>query len=457
MTELAEPSHPVEGIVTMRSFTARPQARRYRFVCLRVQRLEDRALPSATLLDVYPVIMAGYLKGSPADSPGERVDPNTVESPFAGVGSILISTAKTTRIGTGAAIGPRHILTAAHVVDLNADGRVDAKDGTNGVYFVLNYGENLSHRIAVSEFDLHPDFTGFNRPAVNDDIAVLTLAEDLPEGVPIYSLPTSDLLSNTQLTMVGYGRSGNGVQGYTTLANPTVKRVGGNMVDGFYGQDDRDKPAANEVFRFDFDGPKGNGLLGGPTLGNDVETQLGSGDSGGPSFVVKPDGGYVIVGVNSFVQGLYAPKFGSMGGGMNVYSYLSFIASVLPAELDRDLEITADPLPVNPLPINGPTPIPLTPAKAGILIGAKPVSFEMPTFAEQTIDRYHQSKPIAWAFESDETDDTEPTFESRLFESDELVSTESIDSFDLLSIGGLVSVDVGLFDLVPDGSMAFEE
>src|SRR5262245_59356681 len=133
MIELPDPSNPVEGIVTMPSPNARQQAWRYRFVCLRVERLDDRALPSATLPDVYPVIMASYLKGTPADSPAKRVDPNTTESPFAGVGSILVTTAKTSFIGTGTAIGPRHILTAAHVVDLNADGRVDARDGTQGV------------------------------------------------------------------------------------------------------------------------------------------------------------------------------------------------------------------------------------------------------------------------------------------------------------------------------------
>jgi len=136
----------------------------------------------------------------------------------------------------------------------------------------------------------------------------------------------------THLYMVGYGRSGDGVSGYTTGASFTVKRHGENMVDAFYGQDDARKPAANEVFRFDFDGPDlSTNVMGGGTLGNEKETTLGGGDSGGPSFVLK-DGAnpalatsYLLAGVNTFTQGTTAPDFGSLGGGINVYSYRSWI------------------------------------------------------------------------------------------------------------------------------------
>ena len=439
-----------------RSSITRPRTRRLRLICLRVDRLDDRALPSTTISEpVFPVIMAGYAKGSPTDSPSNRVDPNTSESPFAGVGSILVTTSRSTFIGSGTAIGPRHILTAAHVVDLNADGKVNASDGTQGVYFILNYGEDQSHRIAVSQFDLHPDYTGFNRPAINDDIAILTLAEDLPEGVPIYSLPTSDLLADTTVTMIGYGRAGDGVRGYTTLANPTIKRFGQNTVDGFYGQDDKGKPIANEVFRFDFDGPKGNGPLGGPTLGNDIETQFGSGDSGGPSFFETPEGAYIVVGVNSFVQGI-APRFGSMGGGMNVFSYLSFIESVLPYDMGRDLEGVPPVSEETPIigPSTEPSPAP-APAKPGIAIGAKRVSVEMPTQTrESSVDFASGS---TWAVGEDEKKDSTILSEFRLTETDVQENADSINSFEPLSLSGLVSIDLGLLSLAADGSLSIEE
>ncbi len=296
---------------------------------LRVERLEDRATPAAGPVDVFhPMVIAGSARGTPGDTPSDRIDPNTPSSPYAGVGSVEVVAKGVSFIGTGTVIGKRYVLTAAHVVDLNNDGKVDRKDGIQGVYFVLNTDGDQSAKIAVTGFNLDPDFTGFSRPSVNDDVAVLVLAEDVPDGVPIYSLPQSELKAGTVVTMVGYGRSGDGVRGYTTPASPFVKRVGENTVDAFYGQDDKGRPQGNETFRFDFDGPNGNGPLGGPTLGNDQETQLGGGDSGGPAFATV-DGQLTLVGVTSFTQGANAPRFGSMGGGTNLYPYVPFINSVV--------------------------------------------------------------------------------------------------------------------------------
>ena len=69
-------------------------------------------------------------------------------------------------------------------MDLNNDGKFNAKDGTTGVYFLLNNDGDVTYKIAVTAFNLHPDFTGFNHPAVNDDLAILTLAEDAPTTSP---------------------------------------------------------------------------------------------------------------------------------------------------------------------------------------------------------------------------------------------------------------------------------
>jgi hypothetical protein len=293
---------------------------------LHVEALEDRATPAVGPTDVFhPMVIAGSPKAAPADSTDQRIDPNSTDSPFAGVGSIQVQTKATSFIGTGTVIGKRSVLTAAHVVDLNNDGKVDGRDGAQGVYFILNVGGDQTAKIAVTGFRIAPDFSGFNHPAVNDDLAVLTLAEDIPEGIPIYSLPTSELEAGTVLTLVGYGRAGDGLHGYTASATPSVKRVGANTADAFYGQDDKGRPDANEVFRFDFDGPTGKGPLGGPTLGNDKETQLGGGDSGGPAFSVGDGGQLTLVGVTSFTQGANAPRFGSMGGGINLYAYQSFL------------------------------------------------------------------------------------------------------------------------------------
>lgn len=297
---------------------------------LRIELLEDRATPAVgSVADVFhPMVVAGAYLANPSDTPDQRIDPNTTASPYGGVGSIQVKTRGGSSIGTGVAIDRRHVITAAHVIDLNSDGKFDRKDGTQGVYFIVNYGGDQTSKIGVAKFKIHPDFTGFNVPAVNDDIAILTLARDLPVNVPTYALPLTGIAPGTVLTMVGYGRSGDGIAGYTTSASATIKRVGGNTADAFIGQDDPGRPEVNEVFRFDFDGSDGRGLLGGETLGNTIETTIGPGDSGGPAFA-HGEGGLSLVGLNTFTQGADAPRFGSLGGGVILYAYMEFINSVL--------------------------------------------------------------------------------------------------------------------------------
>jgi hypothetical protein len=309
-----------------------------------VEKLEERA---------NPIVVGGL-----GSSPDAIVDPNTATSEYAGVGSIEVLTKGASFIGTGTVIGKHYVLTAAHVVDLNNDGKVDRKDGVLGVYFVLNMDGDQSSKIAVSGYNISPDFTGFNHPSVNDDLAILTLAEDVPDGVPIYPLPKSDMKLGTEFTMVGYGRSGDGVRGYTTPSSPFVKRVGENKVDGFYGQDDAWQAPANETFRFDFDAPTRNGPLGGPTVGTNQEAQLGPGDSGAPAFV-SDDGHLVVAGIATFTQGANAPKFGSKGGGVNLYPYESFINSVLDGTSTSSTTVSTRP--------------PRSPGSGGVGVGANPL------------------------------------------------------------------------------------
>lgn len=167
-----------------------------------------------------------------ADSPSDLVDPNTTDSRFGGVGSLSIGNSF---LCTGTAISSSHILTAAHCLDSNNDGTVDYTN--NEVQLNLNLGSDRSHTFTANDLLIHEDYTGFNNPTINDDIAIVSLNNTLPETTPIYELLRDPLSPGSSLTIAGYGRSGNGEDGYTTNASFTTKRVGENQADSFGGDE----------------------------------------------------------------------------------------------------------------------------------------------------------------------------------------------------------------------------
>jgi hypothetical protein len=279
-------------------------------------------------------IVGGSAEADPPDSPSERVDPNVATSPWAGVGSLSVLKPGTTTVRgvyTATAIDAWHVITAAHVV---------AGSKPADIRFNLNYGADLSHTITAEAVFVHPDYAGFvphpSSGVVHDDVAVVRLSASLPFGVPFYGIVRRLLPVHTTVTLVGYGASGDGINGVTVSGSPTVKRAGRNNLDRAFA--DNGGSGLIEVYLFDFDGPDAStNRFGGPTLGNRIEATVAGGDSGSPAFVPGPQGSWLLAGVNTFVapQGPQHSRFGGVGGGVLLYGYAAWIDSIVSTAAER--------------------------------------------------------------------------------------------------------------------------
>lgn len=242
-------------------------------------------------------VMAGALP----DSPSARVDPNTTTSSWTGVGSVIVSGSAY----SGVLVAPRFVLTASHVV-----GSASA----SSVQFVLNIGGDQTHVLQAQSIARYPTAS-----FPYDDLALIELTTPAPVGAAIYPLARTSVSTGSRLTIVGYGASGNGDTGVSVGGSRTVKRVGANRLDQI--QTALDASGRTSLFYlYDFDGPTGSGSMGGPTLGNAVETLVAGSDSGSPAFVT--DGSVTrLVGINTLVAsaspgGPIDYRFGSVGGGI---------------------------------------------------------------------------------------------------------------------------------------------
>jgi len=262
---------------------------------------------------VTAMILAGAEFDSPADAPSLRLD---TEGDFSFVGALEISNGSSAFRGSAVALSREWVLTAGHNADLNDDGLADAQ--WSGNLHLPGYGV-----FGVAQAYTHLGFSGFANPAINDDLALLRLAEPLPVGMGFPTLGSGAGIGDV-ITLVGFGRSGYGSYGYTTTASLDARRYGFNVIDSFTADDEG--AGVFEVFRYDFDAPTTFGQPSG-SLGNEVETIIGPGDSGGAALRQMPDGSWELVGVNTFTEG-YGGRFGDTGGGVLVDPYQEWIFSV---------------------------------------------------------------------------------------------------------------------------------
>lgn len=318
--------------------------------------------PSAGILE--PLIVAGNpgdVDGpGTGDSPAQRVDPNIPTSPYSGVVSLNIRYGGQSFICSGALIDATHVLTAGHCIDTNGQGAaIDVSQSfaasgrdVRAIFNATGTGAGAGI-VTASSVSMHPDYKGFgvcpagvNSFCVNDDVAIIELSQPAPISAQIYAISRDAQAEGTSFTMVGYGTTGNGTTGYTAgSAAFRTKRSGTNTYDLYDADDEQNFTGAPEVWYADFDGEGGPndkdlfcvefGVCSGD-LGNQSETTLGGGDSGGPSFIRDANGKLYLVANNTFSGRWLAADvggtFGTYGGGILTSSYLDWIYANSDAE-----------------------------------------------------------------------------------------------------------------------------
>ncbi|MEI6075529.1 MAG: trypsin-like serine protease [Verrucomicrobiota bacterium] len=270
------------------------------------------ALLNLTVVSSAHAILAGDENALPADSPASRLDALGADSPFNAIGSLAISAGGFSYIGSATAISPNWILTAGHNLDLN-----DVGSPTPGLS--VNFNLPGFGTYAGTSFYTCPGFTGFGNPSIQNDLGLIYLATPLPTSL-LFPTLSGHLQIGSQVTVAGFGRSGYGNYGYTTSATLTDRRSGQNVIDALIPDAQGGGFAA--LFQYTFNAPNT-----GDSLGNNIETIIGPGDSGGPVLVTNGSG-YAIAGVNTYVQG-YGGQFGDTGGGIVLAPYVDWINSTM--------------------------------------------------------------------------------------------------------------------------------
>jgi len=268
--------------------------------------------------DAVPVIVAGDPFGTPPDSVANRLDPNVISSQYAGTAQLLVAGSG---LCSATPVANRYVVSAGHCVDFDSNGTNDIGNNIRITFNVSGNNSTVIFPSGIVAVTVHPDYTGFGNPNVNDDLIVIELANDLPADIPLYPIYRGSLSSAHQVHLVGYGTTGDAINGYLPgSASVNTKRSGRNNTDrGFFADDEFS--GSTELFQYDFD----NWQFGG--LGNKIETTVGGGDSGGPAYI-DVNGQLQLYGVNTYTSGA-APSFGSQGGGILINGYLDFLDSVI--------------------------------------------------------------------------------------------------------------------------------
>jgi hypothetical protein len=300
------------------------------------------------------LIVPEIVVGVPPDSVAAHVDPNVSTSPFSGVVSVNIIDAAGSFLCSGTLVSSTQVVSAGHCVDTNGQGSViNLSTPGNSVSVIFNSNGNQNAVIAASAVAMDPQYRGFGIcppgnaagiQCLNHDFSVITLSAAAPATAQTYSVLGTPMSGQMPITMIGYGTTGNGVNGLTSGSSSfTVKHSGQNYAE-FYQTDDFQHftGGANGVWYADFDGSALNqnlfcnsthaadwGFSCAPSLANNLESAIGPGDSGGAAFILL-NGQYVLAGNTTFTgtyTGQTAGTFGTYFGGATTGADIAFLTA----------------------------------------------------------------------------------------------------------------------------------